>query len=80
MQVRRLSQEGRITGPSPTFGPAASSCTLFFTGWLPFDDNVRVLLDKVRDGRFVMPHDINPMAKDVKKRFEVRDLSLQIED
>ncbi|KAG8924918.1 hypothetical protein FRC01_010899, partial [Tulasnella sp. 417] len=53
-------------------------------GRLPFDDdNIRVLLDKVQDGRFIMPHDIDPMPKgllrqmlekDVKKRITIPEI------
>ncbi|KAG9041278.1 hypothetical protein FS837_012477 [Tulasnella sp. UAMH 9824] len=48
-------------------------------GRLPFDDdNVRVLLDKVRDGRFIMPHDIDPMAKDLLQRMLEKDVKKRI--
>lgn len=48
-------------------------------GRLPFDDdNVRVLLDKVRDGRFIMPHDIDPMAKDLLRRMLEKDVKKRI--
>ncbi|KAG8884936.1 clathrin associated protein complex large subunit [Tulasnella sp. 331] len=48
-------------------------------GRLPFDDdNVRVLLDKVRDGRFAMPTDIDPSAKDLLRRMLEKDVRKRI--
>lgn len=48
-------------------------------GRLPFDDdNVRVLLDKVRDGRYAMPGDIEPIAKDLIRRMLEKDVRKRI--
>lgn len=48
-------------------------------GRLPFDDdNVRILLDKVRAGRYVMPSDIDLSAKDLIRRMLEKDVKKRI--
>ncbi|CAO3670236.1 unnamed protein product [Umbelopsis ramanniana] len=49
------------------------------TGHLPFDDeNIRLLLKKVKTGRYVMPHDISYEAQDLIRKILVTDPSKRI--
>ncbi|KAG9037548.1 hypothetical protein FRB95_005130 [Tulasnella sp. JGI-2019a] len=48
-------------------------------GRLPFDDdNVRALLNKVREGDFIMPTDIEPAAKNLLRRMLEKDVTKRI--
>ncbi|KAJ2956425.1 hypothetical protein NQZ79_g7748 [Umbelopsis isabellina] len=49
------------------------------TGHLPFDDeNIRLLLKKVKTGRYVMPHDISYQAQDLIRKILVTDPAKRI--
>lgn len=49
------------------------------TGHLPFDDeNIRLLLKKVKIGKYMMPEDISPSAQDLIRRILVVDPSKRL--